>query len=31
VLTPELVKIMVDADIQSLEDERAGRNIRIDS
>ncbi|SNR77736.1 GDP-mannose 4,6-dehydratase [Blastococcus mobilis] len=31
VLTPELVKIMVDADVQELDDERAGRNIRIDS
>jgi len=29
--TPELVQIMVDADIQELEDERSGRKIRIDS
>jgi GDPmannose 4,6-dehydratase len=31
VLTPELVTIMVDADIQQLDDERSGRRIRIDS
>jgi GDPmannose 4,6-dehydratase len=30
VLTPELVKIMVDADIQLLDDERSGRRIRVD-
>lgn len=30
VLTPELVKIMVDADIKLLDDERSGRRIRID-
>jgi len=29
--TPELVQIMVNADIQALEDERSGRKIRIDS
>ncbi|MGY1723807.1 GDP-mannose 4,6-dehydratase [Blastococcus sp. SYSU DS0533] len=31
VLTPELVKIMVDADIKLLDDERSGRLVRIDS
>lgn len=29
--TPELVKIMVDADIQLLDDQLAGRHIRVDS
>jgi GDPmannose 4,6-dehydratase len=31
VFTPQLVKIMVDADIKLLDDERSGRRIRIDS
>ncbi len=31
VRTPELVKVMVDADIKLLDDERAGRLIRIDA
>jgi GDPmannose 4,6-dehydratase len=31
VLTPELVKIMVDADIKLLDDERSGRRIRMDA
>jgi GDPmannose 4,6-dehydratase len=31
VLPPDLVKIMVDADIQQLDDERSGRKVRIDS
>jgi GDPmannose 4,6-dehydratase len=31
VTTPELVKIMVDADIKLLDDERSGRLVRIDS
>jgi GDPmannose 4,6-dehydratase len=31
VRTPELVKIMVDADIKLLDDERSGRLVRIDS
>jgi GDPmannose 4,6-dehydratase len=31
VLPPDLVKIMVDADIQLLDDERSGRKVRIDS
>jgi GDPmannose 4,6-dehydratase len=31
VLPPDLVKIMVDADIQLLDDERSGRRVRIDS
>jgi GDPmannose 4,6-dehydratase len=31
VLTPDLVKIMVDADIQLLDDERSGRLIRVDT
>jgi GDPmannose 4,6-dehydratase len=31
VRTPELVKVMVDADIQLLDDERSGRLVRIDS
>jgi GDPmannose 4,6-dehydratase len=31
VRTPELVKIMVDADIQLLDDERSGRRVRVDS
>jgi GDPmannose 4,6-dehydratase len=31
VKTPELVKIMVDADIKLLDDERSGRLVRIDS
>jgi GDPmannose 4,6-dehydratase len=31
VRTPELVKIMVDADIKQLDDERSGRMVRIDS
>ncbi|MGY1711367.1 GDP-mannose 4,6-dehydratase [Geodermatophilus sp. SYSU D00758] len=31
VRTPELVRIMVDADIRLLDDERAGRLVRIDS
>src|SRR5918998_665982 len=31
VCTPELVKIMVDADIKLLDDERSGRLVRIDS
>jgi len=30
VLPPDLVKIMVDADIQQLDDERSGRKVRID-
>ncbi|MGY1716388.1 GDP-mannose 4,6-dehydratase [Geodermatophilus sp. SYSU D01106] len=30
VLTPELAKIMVDADIKQLEDARSGRSVRID-
>jgi GDPmannose 4,6-dehydratase len=30
VLPPDLVKIMVDADIQQLDDERSGRRVRID-
>ncbi len=30
VLTPELVRIMVDADVKLLEDERSGRLVRID-
>ena len=30
VLPPDLVKIMVDADIQLLDDERSGRRVRID-
>ena len=30
VLTPDLVKIMVDADIKQLEDARSGRHIRIE-
>src|SRR5215213_2714298 len=30
VLTPDLVKIMVDADIQLLDDERSGRLVRVD-
>jgi GDPmannose 4,6-dehydratase len=31
VLTPDLVKIMVDADIQQLADMRSGRHVRVDS
>jgi GDPmannose 4,6-dehydratase len=31
VLPPDLVKIMVDADVQLLDDERSGRKVRIDS
>jgi GDPmannose 4,6-dehydratase len=31
VFTPELARIMVDADIQLLDDERSGRLVRIDS
>ncbi|MGY1736606.1 GDP-mannose 4,6-dehydratase [Geodermatophilus sp. SYSU D00684] len=31
VLTPELVRIMVEADVQLLDDERSGRLVRIDS
>lgn len=31
VLPPDLVKIMVDADIQLLDDERSGRKVRIDN
>jgi GDPmannose 4,6-dehydratase len=31
VRTPELVKIMVDADIKLLDDERSGRRVRIDT
>jgi len=31
VLPPDLVKIMVDADIQLLDDERSGRRVRIDN
>jgi GDPmannose 4,6-dehydratase len=30
VLTPDLVKIMVDADVKLLDDERAGRLVRVD-
>ena len=30
VLTPELVRLMVDADIQQLDDDRAGRLVRVD-
>ena len=30
VLTPDLVKIMVDADIKLLDDERSGRMVRVD-
>jgi GDPmannose 4,6-dehydratase len=30
VLTPDLVKIMVDADMQQLDDELSGRLVRID-
>jgi GDPmannose 4,6-dehydratase len=31
VLPPDLVRIMVDADIQQLDDERSGRKVRIDT
>jgi GDPmannose 4,6-dehydratase len=31
VLPPDLVKIMVDADVQLLDDERSGRKVRIDN
>jgi hypothetical protein len=31
VLAPELAKIMVDADIKLLDDERSGRLIRLDA
>ncbi|SDO97014.1 GDP-mannose 4,6 dehydratase, partial [Klenkia soli] len=31
VLTPDLVKIMVDADIKQLDDQLSGRAVRVDS
>jgi GDPmannose 4,6-dehydratase len=30
ILTPDLVRIMVDADVKQLEDQMAGRTVRID-